>query len=89
MQTYTFFVKGKKVQVIPRNELTDSKKKELKENGFKKHHIEVDALSKNDAAIKLKESTDQNLEDLSSFSGSILFSVMFFIIVAALIYFFR
>ncbi|MGC6389057.1 hypothetical protein ACMV8I_15550 [Ewingella sp. S1.OA.A_B6] len=86
MQTYTFFVKDKNVQIIPKIELTDSKKTELKEHGFKKHHIEVEAASKNDAAIKLKDNTNENLEDLRQFSGNHLFTALVIIICLVLAY---
>jgi len=76
MQTYAFYVKGKSVKTIPKVELTDAELRQLKEDGFKKHHIEVEAISKKDAAIKLKETNNENLNALGEFSGNHLFMVL-------------
>lgn len=81
METYTFYVKDKKVQVMPKRELTGAETNKLKEKGFKKHHIEVEAMSKKDAIVKLNENTDENLEALRNYAGDYLFSSVFIMLI--------
>lgn len=87
MPVYVFYVRGDDVEIIRKDELTDLKRSELKQRGFKKYHLEVEAASKKDAAVQLNKSTHENLEDLRSFSGSHLFAAVFIVFALVLAYF--
>ena len=84
MDKYVFYVKGKTTQILLKNQLSVEDIKKLKQQGFKKHHLEVEAESRQDATVKLNALTDENLEALSSFSGNILFSAVLFIIISVI-----
>ncbi|HFL1539409.1 TPA: hypothetical protein ACG1QB_004261 [Enterobacter asburiae] len=88
MQTYVFYVKEKNVRIIPKNELTDLERSRLTSNGFKKYHLEVEANDKKDAARKLNDINNENLNALSEFTGSHLFTAAFIVGALILAYFY-
>lgn len=88
MQTYIFYVKEENVITIPKNNLTDLERSRLTSNGFKKHYLEVEANDEKDAAKKLNELNNENLNALSEFSGNHLFTAIFIVGALILAYFY-
>jgi trans-2-enoyl-CoA reductase len=84
MDKYVFYVKEKKTQVLLKSQLSAEDIKKLKQQGFKKHHLEVEAENQRSAIEKLNALTDENLKALSDYSGNILFSAVIFVIILAI-----
>ncbi|MCT4716415.1 hypothetical protein MUA01_15740 [Enterobacteriaceae bacterium H18W14] len=81
MEKYVFYVNGKNTKVLPKSQLSAEEIKKLTQSGFRKHHLEVEADSRKMAIKKLNEMTEENLRELGSFSGSMLFAAVVFIII--------
>lgn len=88
MEKYIVFIKGDESKVILKSLVTAAVSHELRSQGFRKHHIEVDAKNEKDAIKKLNKSSHEYLDELKEFSGS-AFICSVIAIVMLLIYFFR
>lgn len=87
MKKYIFFTNGDETKIIPKDALNRTILRELKAQGFKKHHIEVDAENEKEAADKLHEDSEGNLSALADFSGDMLPVVFLAVIVLIIFYF--
>ncbi|WP_413739027.1 hypothetical protein ACL2XP_13655 [Sodalis sp. RH21] len=87
MDTYVFYVKGATTKVFAKSSLSTLDINKLKNDGFKKYHLEIMAENKKRAIEKLNEAANENMDALKGFSGDILFSSIIFIAIPLLIYF--
>ncbi len=88
MRKYVIFIKSDESKVIPKESVTHFFIKEMKQKGFRKHHVEVEAENEKEAINKLNENSEGYLNSLRELSGStVICSVC--VIIVALIYFFR
>jgi len=88
MQKYVIFIKTDESKVIQKESVTSSFIKDMKQKGFRKHHIEVEAENEKEAIIKLNEHSEGYLSSLKDLSGSAVICAVCFGVVA-LIYIFR
>lgn len=88
MRKYVFFIKSDKSKVIQKEYVTHSFIQEMKQKGFRKHHIEVEAENEKEAIDKLNENSESYLSSLREFSGNAVICAVVFGVMA-LIYFFR
>ncbi|EMH7333105.1 MULTISPECIES: hypothetical protein [Serratia] len=73
MNKYVVFIKsdesrGQRKEVVTREIIKD-----MKQKGFRKHHIEVEAENENDAINQLNKNSNDYLDSLRNFSGDLLF----------------
>ncbi|MCE9994247.1 hypothetical protein LZ633_19915 [Enterobacter asburiae] len=87
MNKYVFFIKENKAQVMLKEQATCEIIKVLKDNGYIKHNVEVEAENENDAIKKLNKAGEDNLDSLSEYSGNILI-ISVVVILMAVAYFF-
>lgn len=88
MKKYIIYYNENSAHALPKEEITKDVKKAMKEKGYKKHHVEVDAENEKEALLKLKSFNNDYLESLKGFSGSaVICSIS--VIAIALIYFFK
>ncbi|WP_333781392.1 hypothetical protein [Dryocola boscaweniae] len=71
---YIVFIKNDESKLIskavPKNSVTKGFVQEMKQKGFTKHFVEVDAENENEAIIKLNEHNEGYLYSLKVLSGS-------------------
>lgn len=87
MKKYIFLTKGDETKIIAKETLNRVALSELKKQGFKKHHLEVEAENEQEAIEKLHKDNEDNLNALGEFSGNILYAVMLLFLMVALFYF--
>ncbi len=87
MDKYIVFIKHNESRAILKKLVTRSTIKDLKQFGFTKHHIEVEADNEKEAIKKINEFSNGYLNTLSSFAGNV-FICCACVAVMALIYFF-
>lgn len=84
---YIFLTKTGETKVIAKQSLDREALKALKGQGFKKHHIEVEAENEREAIEKLHKDNEDNLNALSDFSGHTLYAAVFGVLVLIVIFF--
>lgn len=87
MNKYVIFIKSDESKVIKKEVVTREIIKDMKQNGFRKHHVEVDAENEIDAIKKLNKNSNDYLDSLKDFSGSLLFCSIC-VVIMAIVYFF-
>jgi hypothetical protein len=87
MRKYVVFIKSDESKVIPKESVTHSLIKDMKKKGFRKHHVEVDAENEREAIVKLNKNSEDYLNSLREFSGSI-FICSVCVIIISLVYIF-
>ena len=87
MKKYIFLTKGDETKIIAKETLNRVALSELKKQGFKKHHLEVEAENEQEAIEKLHKDNEDNLNALGEFSGNILYAVGLLFLLVALFYF--
>jgi len=87
MKKYVFMTNGEETKVISKQTLSRDALKALKKQGYKKHHIEVDAENEQEAITKLHKDNEDNLNALGEFSGHMLY-VVFFALLALIFFYF-
>nr|WP_211130902.1 hypothetical protein [Serratia surfactantfaciens] len=87
MNRYVVFIKSDKTIVMTKEMVTQKVIKDMKQQGFRRHHVEVDAENESDAIIKLNKSSNDYLDSLRDFSGNLLFCSVC-IIIMAIVYLF-
>lgn len=87
MKKYVFLTRGDETKVISKQTLNRDAFKTLKEQGFKKHHIEVEAENEQEAITKLHKDNEDNLNALGEFSGHMLYAVFFAFLALVVVYF--
>ncbi len=88
MNKYVVFIKsdesrGQRKEVVTRKIIKD-----MKQKGFRKHHIEVEAENENDAINQLNKNSNDYLDSLRNFSGDLLFCSVC-VIVMVMVYLFN
>jgi len=88
MNKYVVFIKsdesrGQRKEVVTREIIKD-----MKQKGFRKHHIEVEAENENDAINQLNKNSNDYLDSLRNFSGDLLFCSVC-VIVMVMVYLFN
>ncbi|MGB7801802.1 hypothetical protein [Buttiauxella sp.] len=94
MEKYVFYVKDEatkheKTKVFASSTLSEEAIQKLKQDGYKKYPLDVEAESKQEAIDKLNENTRDNMDALGGFSATFVFLSLFGFIVFALIYLFK
>ncbi|MGJ0193238.1 hypothetical protein ACR6A7_12945 [Pantoea sp. RRHST58] len=84
MNKYVFFYKSNFLKAIQKDLITVAVKKNMKERGYKKHHIEVEADNEVEAVTKFAEFNDGYLNSLKDFSGSILICALVVVFMAVI-----
>lgn len=87
MKKYIFLTRGDETKILPKETLSRAELNDLKKQGFKKHHLEVEAENKQEAIEKLHKDNEDNLNALGEFSGNILYAVGLLFLLVALFYF--
>ncbi|WP_213990938.1 hypothetical protein [Sodalis sp. dw_96] len=88
MRKYIIFIKSDASKVIPKEFVTRLFIKGMKQKGFSRYHIEVEAENEKEAINKLNENNEGYLDSLRELSGSaVICSVC--VIIMALIYLLR
>jgi len=82
MRKYVVFIKSDESKVIPKESVTHSLIKDMKKEGFRKHHVEVDAKNEREAIDKLNKNSEDYLNSLREFSGDIFICSVCVIIIS-------
>ncbi|EPE9888993.1 hypothetical protein [Yersinia ruckeri] len=61
--------------------------KEMKQKGFRQHHVEVEADNESEAINKLNKNSSDYLDSLKDYSGNLLICSIF-VVIMAIVYFF-
>ncbi|HID3653512.1 TPA: hypothetical protein ACXEV6_000961 [Serratia marcescens] len=88
MNKYVVFIKNDESRVQRKEVVTREIIKDMKQKGFRKHHIEVEAENENDAINQLNKNSNDYLDSLRNFSGDLLFCSVF-VIVMVMVYLFN
>ncbi len=72
MNKYVVFIKSDESRVLRKEVVTRAIIKDMKQKGFRKHHVEVDAENESDAINKLNKNSNDYLDSLKNFSGDLL-----------------
>ncbi len=86
MNRYVVFIKSDESKVLRKEVVTREIINVMKQKGFRKHHIEVEAENESDAIKKLNKNSNDYLDSLRDFSGDLLFCSIF-VIVMTIVYF--
>ncbi|MBS0847356.1 hypothetical protein [Citrobacter sp. JGM124] len=87
MKKYIFFISGDKTKIIPKEALNRVLLHSLKEEGFKRHYVEISAENKKQAIAILHKNNEDNLTALAEFSGDILLYVFLVFLCLVVFYF--
>ncbi|MDU4091896.1 MAG: hypothetical protein E7H57_01260 [Pantoea sp.] len=82
MNKYVIFISDNKSKAVLKEKVTRAVIKQMKENGFRKYHVEIAAENEKDAVLKLNDSNESYLTALADFSGNILFLAVIIIIIS-------
>lgn len=88
MNKYVVFIKSDESRVQRKEVVTREIIKDMKQKGFRKHHIEVEAENENDAINQLNKNSNDYLDSLRNFSGDLLFCSVC-VIVMVIVYLFN
>ncbi|AVU32956.1 hypothetical protein AS657_11310 [Serratia marcescens] len=88
MNKYVVFIKSDESRVQRKEVVTRDIIKDMKQKGFRKHHIEVEAENENDAINQLNKNSNDYLDSLRNFSGDLLFCSVC-VIVMVMVYLFN
>ncbi|EIV2910845.1 TPA: hypothetical protein ACKQEX_000881 [Serratia marcescens] len=88
MNKYVVFIKSDESRVQRKEVVTREIIKDMKQKGFRKHHIEVEAENENDAINQLNKDSNDYLDSLRNFSGDLLFCSVC-VIVMVMVYLFN
>ncbi|HEJ9095974.1 TPA: hypothetical protein ACKQPR_002516 [Serratia odorifera] len=86
MNKYVIFIKSDKSKVMKKEVVTRETIKDMKQKGFRKYHVEVDAENEIDAINKLNKNSNDYLDSLKDFSGNLLFCSIC-VVIMAIVYF--
>ncbi len=73
MGKYVIFISRRDGKAVPKDRVTSSLIKEMKQQGFRKHHVEVDAENEQDAVKTLNKFNDDFLTEVKEYGGSVIF----------------
>lgn len=67
------FISSRGGKAVPKDQVTSSLIKEMKRQGFRKHHLDVDAENEADAVKALNQFNDDYLTEVKEYSASTIF----------------
>ena len=73
MGKYVIFISSRGGKAVPKDQVTSSLIKEMKRQGFRKHHVEVEAENENDAVKALNRFNDDYLTEVKEYTASVIF----------------
>ena len=73
MGKYVIFISSRGGKAVPKEAVTSSLLKEMKRQGFRKHHVEVEAENENDAVKALNRFNDDYLTEVKEYTASVIF----------------
>jgi hypothetical protein len=73
MGKYVIFISSRGGKAVPKDQVTSSLIKEMKRQGFRKHHLDVDAENEADAVKALNQFNDDYLTEVKEYSASTIF----------------
>ncbi|MGQ5792896.1 hypothetical protein ACUNIY_10750 [Serratia sp. IR-2025] len=88
MNKYVVFIKSDESRVLRKEVVTREIIKDMKQKGFRKHHVEVEAENENEAINQLNKNSNDYLDSLRNFSGDLLFCSVC-VIVMVMVYLFN
>ncbi|HEI9781591.1 hypothetical protein JEQ01_05900 [Serratia marcescens] len=88
MNKYVVFIKSDESRVLRKEVVTREIIKDMKQKGFRKHHVDVEAESENEAINQLNKNSNDYLDSLRNFSGDLLFCSVC-VIVMVMVYLFN
>ncbi|MGQ6160456.1 hypothetical protein ACUNG6_21475, partial [Serratia sp. IR-2025] len=68
MNRYVIFIKSDESKVLKKEIVTRELIKDMKQKGFRKHRVEVEAENESDAINKLNKNSNDYLDSLKDFS---------------------
>lgn len=72
MSKYVIFISSSGGKAVPKELVTYSFTRDMKKKGFRKHHIEVEAESEEDAVKELNKFNEGFMKDVKEYTGSII-----------------
>lgn len=72
MGRYVIFISSSGGKAVPKALVTYSFTRKMKKNGFRKHHIEVEAENEEDAVKKLNGFNEDFMKDVKEYTGNII-----------------
>ncbi|ORM63574.1 hypothetical protein PRCB_19230 [Pantoea rodasii] len=88
MPKYVIYLKRGHSKVIAKDSVTQAVSREMKKQGYRKHHAEVEAENESQAIINFNAANASYLDALSEFSGTAVICAVC-VVITALVYFFR
>ena len=88
MNKYVIFIKNNESKAITKESVTKEFKKDMKNKGFTKHYMEVEAENEKQAIKKLNEFSENYLDSLKCLSRNAVICAIS-VIAIALVYVFR
>lgn len=73
MGNYVIFISSRGGRAVAKDAVTSSLLKEMKRQGFRKHHVEVEAENENDAVKALNRFNDDYLTEVKEYTASVIF----------------
>ena len=73
MGKYVIFISSRGGRAVAKDAVTSSLLKEMKRQGFRKHHVEVEAENENDAVKALNRFNDDYLTEVQEYTASVIF----------------
>ncbi|MDI9221728.1 hypothetical protein QMZ30_12545 [Pantoea sp. EA-12] len=82
MSKYIVFYKDNKSKFLNKDSVSHALIKDLKQQGYKKHHVEVEAESESEAKVRFNEFNSGYLDSLRQLSGSAVICAVSVIVIA-------
>ncbi|HAU5004813.1 TPA: hypothetical protein JD037_15215 [Raoultella ornithinolytica] len=73
MGKHVIFISSRGGRAVAKDAVTSSLLKEMKRQGFRKHHVEVEAENENDAVKALNRFNDDYLTEVKEYTASVIF----------------
>ncbi|HHT0494383.1 TPA: hypothetical protein ACTXFX_000338 [Raoultella planticola] len=73
MGKYVIFISSRGGKSVPKEAVTSSLIKEMKRQGFRKHHVAVEAENEKDAVNALNKFNDDYLTEVKEYTASVIF----------------
>ncbi|MFK3703450.1 hypothetical protein EDF73_11085 [Raoultella sp. BIGb0138] len=76
MGKYVIFISSRGGKAVAKDAVTSSLIKEMKRQGFRKHHVEVDAENETDAVKAFNRFNDDYLTEVKDYTASVIFGCL-------------
>ncbi|WP_434641293.1 hypothetical protein ACMYSK_06875 [Klebsiella sp. I138] len=73
MSKYVIFISASGGKAFPKEQVTRAFINAMKDKGFRKHHIEVDAENETQAVMALNQFNDEYMQEVKDYTGNIIF----------------